>query len=74
MATCNACHGDRFLIVCIDGIEDRLAIERCDACSQALSDTEVRQWPKAQAALAAAANAPRSIRLVSWSAPNDAKR
>lgn len=56
MATCNACHGDRFLIVCIDGIEDRLAIERCDACAQPLTDAEVRTWPEAQAALTAAIN------------------
>lgn len=49
---CNACGGERYLVVSVDGNPDNLRIERCDACSwNKLEDRDVQAWPAAKRAL-----------------------
>jgi hypothetical protein len=46
---CPACDDKGWLIVDIDST-GRLAIQRCDSCSQHLTDEDVRKLPEAQMA------------------------
>lgn len=57
---CEPCEGRGWLVVALDGDEDRLEIQRCDACDRFQSDAEARTVP---AALGAFESARRTRRL-----------